>query len=294
MDRNAPDFYVEKTGESLSTAREIIPLIKHLPGNSAGLVSSVVTPRFAPACTPELLFGLGTLADEQKLLIQTHISESRGEIDWVTSLFPEYSSYADVYLKHNLLNNRTVLAHAIHLTPDERQLVKGSNAGISHCPTSNFCLTSGILNIRLLLEEGITKIGLGTDVSGGYSPSMLTSVRDALTASKILAFPQPNTVHNTNPAKNQQALTLPEALYLATLGGARVLNLESRIGNFEVGKDFDAILVDPEAGGIDFFDHDDTAEYLEKWVYLGDDRCTQQVFVKGNRIYSSHESMVDK
>ena len=138
----------------------------------------------------------------------------------VRELFPNLN-YTEVYDTHNLLNNKTIMAHCVHLTNKEIELIKERKTGISHCPTSNINLMSGFLDVKNLLEQGI-KVGLGTDVSGGSSCSILNSINDAIIISRV--------IDKTN------GLNLKEAFYLATLGNAKVLNLENKIGNFIIGK----------------------------------------------------------
>jgi guanine deaminase len=164
-----PPYYKDLSADdSVSATRSTIEYI-HALDPKGTLVKPIITPRFAPTCTRPALEGLGKLAAEfnPPLHIQTHISENTNECALVKELFPESESYADVYDRYNLLTKRTILAHAVHLTPDERNLIRQRDAKISHCPASNSALGSGIAPVRTLLDEGIT-VGLGTDVSGGY------------------------------------------------------------------------------------------------------------------------------
>ena len=182
----SPEYYRDASPEQ--AVRETEATIKHMleidPGRE--IVSPIVTPRFAPSCSSELLNGLGKLAKKEDLPIQTHISENPSECELVASLFPKYEHYAGVYDAHDLLTPRTVLAHAIHLSAGERRLLKERGSGISHCPVSNTSLSSGLCPVRELLDEGIP-IGLGTDVSGGYSSSILVAAREAGMVSRIVA-----------------------------------------------------------------------------------------------------------
>lgn len=273
MDQNSPEWYCESTDASVEDTVQFLNAMSKLDPERS-LVAPVITPRFAPTCSAKLQSQLSQLAVDKQLLVQTHISENKKECEWVHELFPDCKSYSDVYEKFGLLSSRTVLAHAIYLSESERELIKAKKVGISHCPTSNFCLKSGVLNLRELLREG-QKVGLGTDVSGGYSPSILVAMRDAITASKLTEMSD-----SACPS-----LQLHEAFYLATLGGAEVLNLADKVGSFAVGKEFDAQVIDPRKGNtIDLFPHDSLLEKLEKWVYNGDDRQVVDLFVKGHRI----------
>lgn len=264
-----PDYYRDKS--PTSAIEETCKTITHIESIDPdySLISPIITPRFAPSCSEKLLCALGDLAHETALPIQTHIAENPDELNLVASLFPTYASYAAVYDGTGLLTPRTVLAHAIHLSADERALIKKKGAKISHCPISNSCLSSGLCSVRQFLDEGID-VGLGTDVSGGWSPSVLAVAREAATVSRILASVQRDSTHvkkntdtthqskaslhkpakehhphNTTPPEPHDCtkLSVEECLHLATVGGARCLGLETRVGHFEVGMHWDAQLV---------------------------------------------------
>jgi len=297
MDRNSPDYYVEPSvTESINTTHALISHIRTLP--EPRLVEPVLTPRFAISCTSDLMYQLGNMArSDPSLRIQTHISENQGEIQKTLDLFPTASSYADVYDKHGLLGSRTILAHAIHLEEEEMVLLKERDAGVSHCPTSNFNLRSGICSLGKLIDRGI-KVGLGTDVSGGFSPSILTAIQHASMASKVVAMQ--TDVSPSDPYIYQgHQVPLVTLLYLATLGGARVCGLEDRIGSFAVGKAFDALLVSVrgDASNPALWDVDldkelriEPAEgkeldiWLERFFFTGDDRNIKRGYVQGRWI----------
>jgi len=239
----------------------------------SGLISPIITPRFVPTCTSELMHFLGKLASKYDLHIQSHISENKEEILWVSEIHPECKSYSDVYEKHGLLNDKTIMAHAVYLTPEEKSTFVNNRVGIAHCPLSNIGLNSGFMPVRELLERGV-KIGLGTDVSGGYSPSMLNAMRMAIAASSVY------TVNHQIPSLN-----FKNAFYLATLGGSQLINSEQYLGNFVVGKNFDALLVDPTCQDSPFDVFDETLEQIfEKFIYLGDDRNIKEIYVQGKQI----------
>jgi len=297
MDRNSPDDYVEPTvSDSINATRALISHIRAL--SQPRLVEPVLTPRFAISCSGHLLSALGDIArTDPSLPIQTHISENRNEVRETLKLFPTATSYADVYDKFGLLGPRTVLAHAIHLEEDEIVLVKERNAGVSHCPTSNFNLRSGVCPVGKFIDRGI-KVGLGTDVSGGFSPSILTAVQHASIASKVLAMHAPTDSSTTSAYEGRQ-LPLATLLHLATLGGAQVCGLEDRIASFAPGKAFDALVVsvhddagNPGLWGADI-DRELHVEYpkdkeievwLERFLFTGDDRNIKRVYVQGRWI----------
>ncbi|KAL9597065.1 MAG: hypothetical protein Q9219_005394 [cf. Caloplaca sp. 3 TL-2023] len=216
------------------------------------LVQPILTPRFAPACSGALLRALGDLRTRNPtpLRIQTHISESPSECALVRSLFPDRKSYADVYDRYGLLTAHTVLAHGIHLSPEEVALIRERGAGVSHCPLSNTSLGSGICPVRRLLDGGV-KVGLGTDVSGGAGLSVLGAAREAAGVSRLLgssSFFQGDGGEEERE-RERCKLGVAECLFLATKGGAEVLGLGGKVGGFEVGMEWDAQLVRVEAVG---------------------------------------------
>jgi len=158
MNRNCPHNYIEPSvSESVDTTLALFKYIEGLPKTSNGqpLVHPILTPRFAISCTEELLERLGRVAlDNPRLAIQTHISENKDEIELTRSLFGT-DSYAQVYEKFNLLRDNTILAHGVHLTEDEMVLLAKYGAGVSHCPTSNFYLSSGMARVGMLLDHGV-------------------------------------------------------------------------------------------------------------------------------------------
>lgn len=295
---SSPDFYVETTETSLQDNAEFIERVLRL---QSPLVRPIVTPRFAISCNPELMLGLAQLAAKHDLHIQSHISENLNEIAYVKELY-NAKNYASVYENVNLLTQKCVLAHGVHLEDEELQILKKNGTAIAHCPTSNTSLGSGLCDVQRLMAANV-KVGLGTDVSGGYSASMLTAIRDAMSVSHHLnffkkqniigcgQFANPEAEHNAN----YRPLSYKNALYLATLGGAQALALDMTVGNFAVGKDFDALLVDVGVQPLDVFPipteggsvRDSVQELLklvQKFVYVGDDRNISKVFVAGKQV----------
>lgn len=287
MDRMSPDYYRDESAEAALEASRACA--EHCRGIDAQreLITPILTPRFAPACSSESMLGLAALQRELDVPCQTHVSENRAEIKLVKELFPKSEGYAHVYDDAGLLNKRMILAHAVHLTPAERDLIKSRGSKISHCPASNTALTSGTAKVRELLDAGIT-VGLGTDVSGGYTPSMLSEAREAIFVSRHVAMTD----------GDKAKLSTEEVLYLATKGGAKVVGLEDRIGGFEAGMDWDAQMVslgpttgdeeiDPDEGLVEIFGSESWDDRIAKWVYTGDDRNTAAVWVKGRLVHTS-------
>lgn len=274
MDRpgQVPDYIRDKTTEdAIDGSSQMVDEIRSRDGGR-GLIEPIVTPRFAPSCTEACLHGLGRLAKAKNCKIQTHISENRQEVDLVRELYPSSKHYVDVYDTCGLLTDSTILAHAIYLSEEELQVLKARGTKISHCPTSNAALSSGTAPVRQMLDFGLD-LGLGTDVSGGYSPSILEAVRHAGLMSRLLSL---------QSGHQGAGLKIAELLWLATRGGARVVGKADRIGGFEVGKEFDAQLIGfPDGGPVDVWEANSTDDRVAKWVWGGDDRNVRKVWVKG-------------
>jgi len=309
MNHECPSYYTEDSPEaSLAATQSILTYIRSLPaassthaalGTPQPLVQPILTPRFAISCTAPLLEGLGALAaSDPSLLIQTHISENPSEVAYTRQLFPSAPSYAGVYDQFGLLRSGTILAHAVHLSDDEVQLIKARDAGISHCATSNFNLRSGVAPVGKFLDAGV-KVGLGTDVSGGFSTSILTEIQHASMASKVLQFTSGTKaaaqVEGESVTFTNKQLPIATLLYLATLGGASLCRLDKHIGSFAPGKSFDALLVSPRGrqigmwgsgekihpGETDEVEKKDLHEWLERFMFCGDDRNIDRVYVQG-------------
>lgn len=292
MDTLSPDYYRdESAAQSLSRTEDCIHHIRSIDPKFS-LVSPIITPRFAPSCTSELLKSLGDLQRETNLPVQTHISENHGEIQLVKDLFPESKHYTDVYDTHGLLGPKTILAHCVHLSDGERDIIRERETKVSHCPTSNSSITSGAARVRWLLDAGID-VGLGTDMSGGYSPSVLEATRQAILVSRHVAMAQKDETET-----ERVKLSVEEVLYLATRGGAKVVGLEHKIGGFGVGMDWDAQLVGLDVvsedgvmdsrgheGPVDVFGWEAWDDKVAKWVFNGDDRNTKTVWVKGRMVH---------
>ena len=274
MNQNSPDYYIEDTEESV---RETIQFVEEVQGMGNPLVQPIVTPRFAPSTDMTLMKRLAKIAADYQLPVQSHLSENRGEVSWIKSLYPQCASYTEVYEEAGLLGANTVMAHCVYLSDGEIDLLKQRDCGVSHCPNSNISLTSGLCDVRRLLSAGV-KVGLGTDCSGGYSASILDSIRYAAGTSKILKMGKDESY---TPVDHR------DLFYLATLGGSEVLGLDTKVGNFEVGKEFDALRIDPcvSDSPFDLFDCDTTDDVIQKFLYLGDDRNITQVYVSGRCVH---------
>ncbi|MGL5694658.1 MAG: guanine deaminase [Peptostreptococcaceae bacterium] len=264
MDRNSHEDILESTLSSINDTLEIINEYK----DKDSLVKPIITPRFVPTCSDELLEKLGDIALEYNLPVQSHLSENLNEIDWVKELHPNSSSYGDVYNKYNLFGSTpTLMAHCVHLSDEEIELINDNNVYVVHCPTSNANLGSGIMSIRKLIDKGV-KIGFGSDVSGGHSFSIFKTMIYAIQFSKLVWAND----------KDCEFLSFSEAFYIATKGGGSFFG---NVGSFEAGYEFDALVVDDSS--LKFDDYT-LVERLEKFVYLGDDRHICYRYVSGKLI----------
>lgn len=278
MNRGSPDFYVEKSSEgSLKETEDFIQFVRQLDP-MGDKVKPILTPRFAISCTPDLLAGLGEVAQRNPdLPVQTHFNEASDEMRVTKQLFPEFDNEADLYEHFGLLNERSILAHCIFLNDYEIERVKQLRCGVAHCPVAN-TTTGTFMAAPILeyLEQGI-KVGLGTDSGGGFSTSILDVLRQAFIVS--------NARKMLTDGKNR-SLSLAECFGLATLGGAQVCSVQDKVGNFEVGKEFDALLVstmdEKYAGKMTPIEDEDKAyNIFEKWLMTGDDRNIEKVYVSG-------------
>lgn len=266
MDRNAPAELLEDSEASYRGCRE---LLKRWHGK--GLLHYAVTPRFAPTSTPRLLELAGRLkAEYPDVWVHTHISENRSEVQWVRELFPESPSYAAVYDRFGLLSDRTVLAHGVHLTPDELELLSARGARISHCPNSNLFLGSGLFGLQRTLDSGVA-VGLGTDIGAGTTPSMFTAMADAYKVQQVQGV----------------SLSPFQLWYLGTLGGAHALSLDDRTGSLEPGKDADFLVLDLHATPLISLRTERASsieDLLAGLIFMGDDRLVRKSFIRGREV----------
>jgi guanine deaminase len=263
MDRHAPDGLRDDVEQA---ERDCTALIRRWHGR--GRAAYAVTPRFAPTSTPEQLDMAGRLlAAHPGVYMQSHVAENREEVRWVAELFPRARSYLDVYRSHGLLGERSVLAHGIWLDDDDRALLADCGAVVAHCPTSNLFLGSGLLDWQALQARGAA-VALATDVGGGTSLSMLRTMAEAY---KVQAM-------------QGVKLTAWKALYAATRGAARALQLEHEIGSLEPGTLADLAVWDWAVGPVAAH-RDALARTLHErvfaWMTLGDERNCCATYVAG-------------
>ncbi|MDA7744933.1 guanine deaminase [bacterium] len=267
MDRNAPEYLTDDPESSYADSKDLIE-----KWHNRGRLNYAVTPRFAPTSSQEQLEKAGQLLSEYPdVYMQTHLSENRDEIAWVKKLFPESESYLDTYDHAGLLGRRSVFAHCIHLDDKEWHRMAESQSGIAFCPTSNLFLGSGLFNLKRAVNENIN-VGLGTDVGGGTSFSILQTLNEAY---KVLQM-------------RGETLSILKMFYLATLGGAETLDLSDKIGNFEIGKEADFIVLDKACTPLIKMRLDKCSDIFEELFVLGilgDDRAVKQTWSAGQKVH---------
>ncbi len=273
MDRHAPDELCDNPDNSYSDSKELIE-----KWHNKGRLRYAVTPRFAPTSSSSQLNQAARLLNEypsddqtKGVLLQTHLNENDEEIAWVNDLFPDSNSYFGVYEDHGITGNRSVFGHCIHNTEEEYQRMAKTGSKVSLCPTSNLFLGSGLFELEKLESYGID-VSLASDVGGGDSFSMFKVMNEAYKICRLNDF-------NLDPIK---------AFYLTTLGAAKVLDMNDSIGNFEVNKEADFIVIDLNATEI-ISQKNKIAmgvnDILFNLMTLGDDRLIDEVFILGQRAY---------
>ncbi|MBR4989962.1 MAG: amidohydrolase family protein [Oscillospiraceae bacterium] len=275
MDREASEALTEESAEiSADTTVEWINAVKDNFQNTR----PILTPRFIPCCTDQLMEKLRQIQMACGIPVQSHLSESKGEIDFVKFLHPDDPFYGDVYNDYDLFGKnddidtdvRTVMAHCVWSTEEEVSLMRKNGVFVAHCPASNMNLTSGIAPIRKYLDLGLN-IGLGSDIAGGHSDSIFRAITDAIQVSKMYFRMVDESV---------RPLIFPEAFYLATMGGGAFFG---KVGCFEKGYEFDAVVLDdrvlPHPQSLNL------AQRMERAVYLGlDEKNITAKYAAGKRI----------
>ena len=268
MDRHAREALTDTADSGYNESKQ---LIEKWHGQGRNLYA--ITPRFAPTSTNEQLEKAGQLkAEYPDVYVHTHLSENKNEIAWVKELFPERQGYLDVYDHYGLTGSKSVFAHCVHLEDHEWQCMHQTNSAIAFCPTSNLFLGSGLFPLKKTWEHNV-KVGLGTDIGAGTSFNQLQTLNEAykvqqLQGDKLSAF---------------------ESLYHATLGGAKALSLEDRLGNFDIGKEADFVVLDLNATALQQL-RQSRAKNVEDAFFaltmMGDDRNIQATYVFGQCVYA--------
>jgi len=270
MDRNAPEELLDTPQTGYDQTKE---LIERWHGKGRSLYC--VTPRFAPTSTPEQMEMAGSVWQEHPgTYLQSHVSENTDEIAWVNELFPDCKGYVDVYHHYGHLGERSILGHGVHLSEEEFQVLHDTGTAISHCPTSNLFLGSGLFSIENAThQKRPIRVGLATDLGAGTNFSQLVTMNEAYKVAQMSGYP----------------LSPHHAYYLATRGAANALYLDDKIGSIEVGKEADLTVLDLNATPIMGYRlkyAKDIDEVLFVIMTLGDDRTSCATYVAGKRVYS--------
>ena len=276
-----PDYYRDASPQAaLDGTHELIDFIRSHPDNGDSRVLPVVTPRFIPSCTDATLEGLGTIANECGCHVQTHCSES----DWAHGYVLSRYGVTDTEMldRYGLLGRRTVLAHANFLTAADMEMIAVREAAVAHCPLSNAYFANAVFPLRAALEKGL-HVGLGTDISGGPSASMLENCRGAILVSRMLqSGVDPTLDPGARSTYGPAQIDFRDAFYIATTGGGVALDLP--IGQFKPGYKFDAIVIDVEAEGgtVRLWDELDKGDgILQKIIYTASKGNISTVWVGG-------------
>ena len=271
MNRNCPPELIESVEDMVDGYESLIAEfgnLSPLTSNLSPLVRPIITPRFVPSCTSEMLQACGDLAAKYQLPVQSHLSENMAEIQWVHTLERESTSYGDAYNRYGLFGQTpTIMAHCVWTAGEELELMKRNHVMVAHCPTSNLNIASGLAPIRTFIEEGVP-VGLGSDISGGHDLSIFRMMVYAIQVSKM----------HYQQNHERAFLTLPEVFWLATKSAGSFFG---RVGSFEPGYEFDAVVIDDHD-----LNHDNYSllHRLERFIYLGDDRHITHRFCRGQEI----------
>ena len=265
MNRDCPEGLQETVDEANEACAALVSEFER----DDSRVRPIVTPRFIPSCTPELLKACGEMARRYNLPVQSHLSENHGEIELVRRLEPESKHYADAYDRYGLFGQTpTVMAHCVWTAGDELELLRQRGVMVAHCPTSNLNLASGIAPVRRFLEAGVP-VGLGSDVSGGHDFSIFRMMVYAVQMSKM-HYERDNSC---------AFLSLSEAFWIATKSAGSFFG---KVGSFEPGYDFDALVIDDSQ--LNFDAGYSLLQRLERFVYIGDDRQIVARYCQGSLI----------
>ena len=269
MDRDAPENLREPS--AAHSAALTLDWLMATQAKFSG-IRPILTPRFLPSCSGELLEKLQEIRKGWQLPVQSHLSENPGEVALVAKLFPEAAFYGDGYDRYGLFGKdaRTVMAHCVYCTEEEMQRMQDNGVFVAHCPASNMNLSSGIAPIRRFLERGI-RVGLGSDVAGGESESIFRAISDAIQVSKLYWRYVDSTA---------APLSFEEAFYLATLGGGEFFGT---VGSFLPGYAFDAVVL--EDAPLNPLHTLTLPQRLERAVYLeADGKYLREKYVDGKRV----------
>ena len=278
-----PDFYRDRsTSAALDDTRAFVEYVQNMPGNGGRLVLPAVTPRFIPSCSDAALQGLGEIAADYACHVQTHCSES----DWEHQYVLERHGINDTQSldRFGLLTDKTVLAHANLIDTADMSTIKMCDAGIAHCPLSNIYFSNAVFPACRALQQDLN-VGLGTDISGGPRADILSNCQAAVNASRVLEEGVDPGCAADKRGTPDSRISYLDAFWMATVGGARVLNL--KIGQLTRGYAFDALLVDLDVAGSNLQIWpalDSPEDTLQKIIYNADRSNIRKVWVGGRLV----------
>lgn len=278
-----PEYYRDASAAQAVTDTEtLIREVQAIGHEAPQGIWPVVTPRFIPSCTDEVLRGLGEVAAKYDVYVQTHCNEGQWEHDTVLERFGKEDPYA--LRDFGLLREHSIMAHCPFLTEEEGQMFAELGVSIAHCPVANSYFSSSVAPIRRFREQGI-HVGLGTDISGGYSPSMYENIRQAVLISRLLETGVDAQRPKAERGLGEARLSVVEAFWLATAGGGEALGLP--VGTFEAGQAFDLQVVDtkrPDSDLTGFGVFDTPADRLARILYLSSHDNVRKVYVQGRLV----------
>lgn len=282
-----PDYYRDASTErALADTETFVSEVNGLAPDAPQGVYPAVTPRFIPSCTDEALAGLGRIAERTGAYVQSHCNEGQWEHDFVQARFGK--SDAEALYDFGLLRERSVMAHCTFLTEADGELFARTGAAVAHCPVSNSFFANSACPVRRLRGQGV-RMGLGTDISGGFSPSMYDNIRHAVMVSRMLEDGVDARVpQDRRGAGEPSRISSSEALWLATAGGAEALRLP--VGTFEVGRALDLQVVDTLQAGADltgFGVFAQPRDVLDRILYLATPQNVRQVWAQGRLVYGA-------
>ncbi|MCF1427540.1 MAG: guanine deaminase [Shewanella sp.] len=277
-----PDYYVEDTAQGLADSEQFIQDVLALPGNEQRLVSPVITPRFVPSCTSQMLRGLGELAVKYQCHVQTHCSEC----DWTRDYSQQHYGKSDVviYREMGLLTRKTILAHSIFLSDEDCRAIKETGASIAHCPLSNMYFANAAMKTREILDLDL-HAGLGTDISGAPIPSVFHTCLDAVNHSRVREDGTNTHLAADSRGEIGSRISFLEAYWMATVGGG--LAIDTKVGLFAPEYAFDALIIDTQAPDSDLFvipELDTPRDRLEKIIALNRRTNVRKVYVQGKQV----------
>lgn len=270
---------LEPTQIVATSLQETERLCKAWHGAAGGLLDYAVSPRFAIACSEEMMRAAAALAVKYGTYIQTHLAENLVEIERVKQMYPWARDYTDVYRTCGLLTPRTVLGHCVHLSAAEREMLAAAGSSVAHCPTANLFLSSGILPLETVRAAGL-RVGLGTDVAAGPELNLWRVMRCVLESQKARSFYEPQTEVPSPGA----------ALHLATQGGADALGKGGVIGSLDIGKEADLTIMDfgallPYRRGAKGVNDLTAEDIVSLCIYRGGPETVLETFVRGRSVY---------